>query len=162
MPDQHPLIPAIYDGWHTYQTELIKALAPLTGEQLRLTSSDEMRSVGAIATHIVKTRAGWFYFDLEEQDSTFKEILDWQADDPRSRTAAELVTGLETTWAIMQTIIAGWTADQWAKTFTAEDDYGKWEFSRAWVIWHLIEHDLHHGGELSITLGAHGLKGVQL
>jgi uncharacterized damage-inducible protein DinB len=25
------------------------------------------------------------------------------------------------------------------------------------VVWHLIEHDLHHGGELSLTLGMHGV-----
>jgi hypothetical protein len=25
------------------------------------------------------------------------------------------------------------------------------------VIWHLIEHDLHHGGELSFSLGMHNL-----
>jgi hypothetical protein len=24
-----------------------------------------------------------------------------------------------------------------------------YELSRQWVIWHVIEHDLHHGGELS-------------
>jgi uncharacterized damage-inducible protein DinB len=30
--------------------------------------------------------------------------------------------------------------------------------TRQWIIWHLIEHDLHHGGELFYTLGAHGLR----
>src|SRR5438105_1590813 len=30
-------------------------------------------------------------------------------------------------------------------------------FTRAGVVWHVMEHDLHHGGELSLTLGMHGL-----
>ena len=30
-------------------------------------------------------------------------------------------------------------------------------FTRQWVIWHLIEHDLHHGGEAFYTLGMNGL-----
>jgi uncharacterized damage-inducible protein DinB len=25
------------------------------------------------------------------------------------------------------------------------------------VVWHVMEHDLHHGGELSLTLGMHGM-----
>jgi hypothetical protein len=29
--------------------------------------------------------------------------------------------------------------------------------SRAFILYHLMEHDLHHGGELSLTLGMHGL-----
>jgi uncharacterized damage-inducible protein DinB len=25
------------------------------------------------------------------------------------------------------------------------------------VVWHVLEHDLHHGGEISLTLGMHGI-----
>ena len=28
--------------------------------------------------------------------------------------------------------------------------------TRAWIVWHLIEHDLHHGGEISQSLGMIG------
>jgi uncharacterized damage-inducible protein DinB len=34
--------------------------------------------------------------------------------------------------------------------------------SRQWMIWHVLEHDIHHGGELSSILGAHGLAAVDL
>jgi len=34
--------------------------------------------------------------------------------------------------------------------------------SRQWVIWHLIEHDLYHGGELSLTLGMHNIPALDL
>jgi hypothetical protein len=30
------------------------------------------------------------------------------------------------------------------------------------VVWHLIEHDLHHGGEVSLILGMHGLGAPDL
>ena len=32
------------------------------------------------------------------------------------------------------------------------------QLSRAWVVWHVLEHDLHHGGEVSLTFGIHGIK----
>lgn len=158
MSEQHPLVPAVYDGWHTYQNALIEAIRPLTAEQLRLRATPDLRTVGEIATHMIRTRAGWFVLDLEEQDETLREIIDRPWADEPPLTAAELVAGLETTWDILQAIMANWTAEQWSKTFTAVDDYGEWPFSRAWVVWHLIEHDLHHGGEISLTLGIHGVK----
>lgn len=163
MEKQTPLIPAVYEGWHAYQMLLIEALAPLTEDQLLLRAAPHLRTVGEIATHIITTRAGWFYFDLNEQDETFGEMIYWADEDQPQRSAAELVAGLEATWAIMQAISGRWTADQWAEVWNNPDDeYGPPTLSRPWVIWHLVEHDLHHGGEVSLTLGAHGLRAPQL
>jgi uncharacterized damage-inducible protein DinB len=36
------------------------------------------------------------------------------------------------------------------------------EVSRSWVIYHVLEHDLHHGGEISLNLGMHGLPALNL
>lgn len=33
--------------------------------------------------------------------------------------------------------------------------------SRQWIIWHLVEHD-YHGGEISFSLGMHGVPGLDL
>ncbi len=33
---------------------------------------------------------------------------------------------------------------------------------RGWVVWHVMEHDVHHGGEISQILGSHGLSGLDL
>jgi uncharacterized damage-inducible protein DinB len=30
------------------------------------------------------------------------------------------------------------------------------------VIWHLMEHDAHHGGAISLCLGTHDLPGLDL
>ncbi len=34
--------------------------------------------------------------------------------------------------------------------------------SRSWVIYHVLEHDLHHGGEVSLILGMNGLVGPDI
>ena len=43
-------------------------------------------------------------------------------------------------------------------TFPDDWDGVKVQLSRAWIVWHVLEHDLHHGGEISHTLGMHGLQ----
>jgi uncharacterized damage-inducible protein DinB len=34
------------------------------------------------------------------------------------------------------------------------------ELTRQWIIWHVLEHEIHHGGELSLALGGYGLEGI--
>jgi uncharacterized damage-inducible protein DinB len=53
--------------------------------------------------------------------------------------------------------IARWTPAQWQETYPGEPPEEPAEITRMWVIWHLIEHDLHHGGEISLILGTNGL-----
>lgn len=162
MSDQPALNSAIYDGWHTYQTGLIKALAPLTAEQLLYRAGLRLRTVGQIATHIIGARARWFYMGWGEGGEVFKTLGNWDRRGRKPRTAAELVYGLEATWAGMHAAIGRWTPEQWAETWPGEDETEPEVMTRQWVIWHLLEHDLHHGGEISITLGTHGIRALQL
>jgi len=69
---------------------------------------------------------------------------------------------LEATWIGMHQAIARWTEQDWAKTWPGEDDSEPEVITRQWVIWHLIEHDIHHGGEISITLGSHSVPALEL
>jgi hypothetical protein len=34
--------------------------------------------------------------------------------------------------------------------------------SLQWIIWGVLQHDIHHGSEISTTLGVHGLPVVEL
>ena len=155
-------LPAIYAGWHNYQSLLIDALAGLTPEQLALSAAPGLRSIHSMATHIIGARARWFYQLLNEGGDEFAALGTWDRPDQPARSAAELVSGLAATWAGMQAAIARWTPAEWAHIFPSDPDYEAVAITRQWVIWHLIEHDLHHGGEISLTLGAHGLQAPNL
>jgi len=62
----------------------------------------------------------------------------------------------------MHEAIDRWTDEQWRMTWPGEDETEPETITRHWVIWHLLEHDLHHGGEMSHTLRIHGLPGVEI
>ncbi len=62
----------------------------------------------------------------------------------------------------MQEAIARWTPEEWEKTRPGEDETEPEVITRSWVIWHLIEHDLCHGGQISITLVAHSLPALAI
>lgn len=163
MTQDQQLVPSIYQGWYEHQKTLIKAIASLTPDQLGLRTAPDLLSVGEIAAHIVQTRAAWFYFIMQDGGEEFRTLGKWKVRGDISHNVEEIIKGLETTWTRTQEIIANWTPEDWQKTWPDEDDESTPEvLTRPWIIWHLIEHDLSHGGEISIILGTNGLDGLSL
>jgi uncharacterized damage-inducible protein DinB len=158
-------------SWKEYQDHLAAAVAALTTEQLALCAAPGLRSVGENALHIVGCRMFWFTEALgEDGGEELQSYARWnqvaleapyasdeeythalQASVP---TGAELAEGLNRTWRLMEDCLARWSPAEMRQTFGSEEDG---EASRAWMVWHVLEHDLHHGGEVSLTLGMHGI-----
>ncbi len=147
-----------YKGWDVYQGYLTAAVAPLTEEQLAIRLAPHLRSIGELAVHILGCRAGWFHYVLHESRDDIAELADWDIKDAPARNASELVRGLETTWNMIQDALSRWTPADLDEVFHDTNENGEdVAVTRQWVIWHLIEHDLHHGGEMFFSMGVHGL-----
>ena len=146
------------EGWKNYQSELSKALAPLSAEQLALRAASNLRSIDELARHIIAARAGWYYTVLREGDDAFGALAQWDEPGNPVRTADELVSGLAATWQVMQEALARYTPADLQEDLVTEWEGKTYTHRRGWVVWHVIEHDLHHGGEIGYSLGMHGLQ----
>ncbi|HEU5228915.1 MAG TPA: DinB family protein [Ktedonobacteraceae bacterium] len=146
-----------YQGWDVYQNLLVQAIKPLTTEQLELRISPNLRSIGLLAKHIVRTRATWLHNVMGEGDTDVVAIAGWEYEGEVPSTA-ELVRGLEVTFRAWQQCLERWTPEDMTYVFKGEHLGEPYALTRQWIVWHVIEHDLHHGGELSFSLGAHGLS----
>jgi uncharacterized damage-inducible protein DinB len=175
MAEDNFTLTTFYTSWKAYQDHLKEALAPLTHEQLALRAAPGLRSIGENALHIIGCRTYWFTEFLGEDGSEeMKPYARWnevalgapyaswnevalalRAPVP---TAAELAQGLDRTWQFMADCLARWSPADMQQTFPDDGDGTPVELSRAWVVWHVLEHDLHHGGEVSLTLGMRGLQ----
>jgi uncharacterized damage-inducible protein DinB len=142
-----------YAGWDRYQDLLVAAVAPLEPEQLVLRAAPDQREVWVIAAHIIAARVYWFHRIMGEGDAGLAPLQDWDDDGQPQRSAAELEEGLEHTWGMIHHCLKRWTAADFGQQFVRRDE----TLSRQWIIWHVIEHDMNHGGELFLTLGIHGL-----
>jgi uncharacterized damage-inducible protein DinB len=152
----------IYENWRGYQEKLHNCIAPLTDAQLLLQPAAQMWPVGQIVQHIISVRAGWFSGTLQDDDAVMSVYMLWGQRDSPARSAAELVRGLADTWAFIEARLQRWTPADCAQTFPDEWDGQIYQVSRSWVIYHVLEHDLHHGGEVSLILGMHGLRTLDL
>ena len=83
--------------------------------------------------------------------------MQWDRQDKAVRNAAELVYGLEVTWTLMRDAFSRWTPTDLVAPIVVPWVGPEYPISRAWVLWHLLEHYLHHGGELTHSLGMLGL-----
>ncbi len=174
MADENVILTTFSTSWKAYQDHVKEALAPLTTEQLGLRAAPGLRSIGEIALHLVGCRMFWFTQVLGENGgeelqpyASWNEVAlgapyaSWNevalALNAPAPTASELVQGLDRTWQMMADCLARWSPTDLGQTLAIDDNGQPIELSRAWVVWHVLEHDLHHGGELSLTLGMHGL-----
>lgn len=163
MAEQYTNLLPFYKGWGTYQALLIPTIAPLSSEQLALRAAPHLRTIGENVAHIIGTRVGWFHMLMGEGSAEIVAPLDkWDEEGAPARSAAELVSGLEVTWQMLQNSLAHWTPADLDYVFEGTRNNRPYSYTRRWVIWHVIEHDLHHGGEVSLTLGIYGLEAPDL
>ena len=122
-----------------------------------------MWPLGQIVQHTISVRAGWFSGTLQEPDKLMDKYMLWGQPDSPERSAVELIRGLDETWTFIESCLRRWTPADGAKTFPDEAQDGQvYQVSRAWVIYHVLEHDLHHGSEISLILGMNGLQPLDI
>lgn len=172
-----PGLQTFYEGWEHYQRLLLAAIRDLTLEQLGLRTAPHQWAVWQLAGHTAGSRAYWFHDVLGEGDSATRDMFrvagttvpdlpiedaGWEDDVDHPREAAEIVEAFARTWAMIEDCLQRWTPDDLAVEFSRERRAGIETFTRQWVIWHLVEHDLHHGGEISQILGSYGVPALNL
>ena len=155
QPEGVARLSAVYEGWEAYQRMLVEAVAPLTPDQLALPAAPNLRSIGEIVAHIVSARVVWFHEVMGEGPDGLAPMIAWGRDgDTAERNAAELERGMERSWDMIADALGRWTTNDLGAAFERRGE----RVTRQEIIWHVIEHDLHHGGEASLTLGQHGLR----
>jgi uncharacterized damage-inducible protein DinB len=158
LAEENFTLTTFYTSWKDYHERIKDAVAPLTAEQLARRAAPDLRSVGENAAHIIGCRAGWFTQCLgEDVGAEVIAMAEWDVPGAPARSAEDLVYGLDATWHMMAERLARWSPADMEQTFQDDWDGKIVHLSRAWIIWHILEHDLHHGGEVSLTLGMHGI-----
>ncbi len=157
----YPLI-TFYQGWENYQQSLVETIAPLTSEQLALPVASH-HSIGMLLSHMIGARIFWFQVWMGEGNPDLAHLDD---DERPVLEASELISMFEKTWQMISSALTRWTPTDLGQMFQTPDSMGEEERvyfpprTRQWIIWHVLEHEIHHGGELSLALGGYGLTGV--
>ncbi|GHO49372.1 DinB family protein [Ktedonospora formicarum] len=162
-----PLVTFYRQGWENHHQALIASITPLTQEQLSLPVAPHHTSIGELLAHMVDARISWFHGWMGESN---KAMIHWHEERLRNTLttyeATELAASFEESWQVISSAMERWNFADLERVFPAA--HQAWlqsqgfeeepAHTRQWIVWHVLEHEIHHGGELSLALGTHGLE----
>src|SRR5690349_3142461 len=163
-----PLATFYKPGWENYQQAIIKTIASLSPEQLALPVAPHSMSVGELLAHMIGARVSWFFAWMGEESAAMVAMDRWASSDESTvPEAASLVAMFEETWRVISSALDRWTSEDLEQLITPPASHQEWLRShgeeeesprtRKWIVWHVMEHEIHHGGELSLALGTYGV-----
>lgn len=151
-----PPLSAIYEGWEGYQTSLVKAIAGRAPQELLWRPAHGLSSAGELAHHISYGRIDWFSrMGAPGSRELAEEAANWQ---PAADNAAELVCRLNASWHMVAKVLAQWSAANLWETYPQQYQGKTYAVSHQWVIWRVMAHDIHHGGQMTMLLYMQGIS----
>lgn len=160
-------------GWHEHNALMVRTLAPLGDEELSWTAGERLWSIRVLACHIVAARAWWFHSWMGEGDDQLGRLVSLddeqleQLGQPEKPAiaAGAICDALNKSWADVRACLERWTDADLDASFQRPRPNARGERpwrDRRYIVWHVAEHDVHHGGEISLTLGVHGRSGFDM
>jgi uncharacterized damage-inducible protein DinB len=148
----------LFDGWNGYQESLLHAVEPFTAEQLTWRPAPGHRSAGDLAAHIAIGRIGWFQrMGAPGSDELLRRGIEEGGEEAVAGSREAIVRWLEASWSMVEDTLRQWTVADLGETYRQEYQGQAYAVSRQWTIFRILAHDIHHGGELALTLGLQGI-----
>jgi uncharacterized damage-inducible protein DinB len=139
-----------FGHWRSVRKGLFAALDLLEDGQLAFTPREGLWSLGTVAVHIAEAEDGWFRYVVR------REVDSWPDYSPEDYA----------TVSSLKALLAEVHGRTEAYLETLQDDdleqiiEAPWEerFPLRWVIWHVLEHEISHRGEIYLMLGLMGME----
>jgi uncharacterized damage-inducible protein DinB len=145
----------VFARWDEVRAGLLATMDRYHDSDLAYRPFESSWSAGQIMLHIADAEEGWF------RRVVTQDLAEWP-DDYR-------LEAYPTVGAIkaLLTEVHGRTAAYLATLGLADLDrpveaYWGETLSLGWIIWHVLEHEIHHRGELSLILGLLGREGLDV
>jgi len=155
-----------YGMWPQYDRRLREVIGAMTSGDLAIRPSPEGWPIWATVGHTAGVRVFWLCTFLGEAGAEKTPFADdaagWEDDLDHPRNAAELVTALESTWAIIDHCLDAWTPAMLEERVERTLGEHTMVHTRASLLQRLFSHEAYHAGELSQTLGIAGLPQIDL
>ena len=144
----------LFDHWRHVRHGLLSTMDQFSDADLAYEPFAESWTVGDLMRHIPNTEVGWFQHVAQER------LAGWPVHAPADYP----------TIAAIQQLLS--EAHQETEAYLAEFGVGDLDrpvitpwgetVTLGWITWHVLEHEIHHRGELSLILGLLGREGLDV
>ncbi|CAN5299202.1 hypothetical protein BH20ACT24_BH20ACT24_15560 [soil metagenome] len=156
-----------YDMWPQYDRRLREVIGAMLPEELAIRPSADLWPIWATVGHTAGARVYWLCDIIGEAGAettpfTAPANTGWEDDLAHPRSADELTDALDSTFRLVEGCLDRWTPEMLAEEIH-RDYFGEPQVhTRGSILQRLFSHDAYHCGELSQTLGIHGLPQIDL
>lgn len=144
-----------FSHWKQVREDLLSTIDKFKEEELSYVPFESSMSVGQIMLHIGEAEEGWF------RTFVAKELEEWPDFDLEAYPTTEAIKAqLTVIHSRTEKYLESLNADDLEQSIThTRRDF---RLPLGWIIWHVLEHEIHHRGELSLILGMLGRKGLDV
>ncbi len=140
----------IYRYWPQVRQSLYQVMDMVTDAQLDFCPREGLWSLGTVARHIAEVEDGWF------RHLVTHELADWPHFDASDyATVASIKELLAEVHARTLTYLEALDEETLVRPFELP---GLGQTTIRWVAWHVLEHEIHHRGEIFMMLGLLGME----
>ena len=143
----------LFAHWSEIRTDLVMTIDKFTNDELNYIPANTDWSVGKIMLHIAEAEEGWFHYAVTQN------LKEWPVIEVEAYPNKAAVKGVLAE-------VHGRT-ERYLSTLMLPDldrdvvpPWGSGPIKLEWIIWHVLEHEIHHRGELSLILGLLGKEGL--
>jgi uncharacterized damage-inducible protein DinB len=144
----------LFAHWDQIHADTLATLNQFTQEELAYVAYQGGMPAGRIVLHIADAEEGWFRLIVQRRRETWPSDFTLE-NYPTKEAIASL---LSATHARTMEYLGSLRLDD--LDMVIESDWG--QFSLRFIIWHVLEHEIHHRGELSLILGLLGKEGLDV
>ena len=140
-----------FDHWAKVWRDLQLGIAMLRDEQLSFRPAERYsRTVGDILRHIINVEQGWIHYVVRRSLSSWPEENAGQLNTVRA-IQAELTRTHKETMDYLNTV----PMDDFNRIVQVPGDGTP---KLGWILWHVLEQQIHHRGELFLCLSLLGME----
>ena len=145
----------IFSHWKQVRADLLHTIDLFNEDELSYIPGATSRAVGRIMLHIADAEDGWFRYVVTKELGEWPEQYTLE-NYPNREAIKKALTDVHTsTQSYLDSL------EESDLTRMIESPWGD-QFKLGWIIWHVLEHEIHHRGELSMILGLLGREGLDV
>jgi uncharacterized damage-inducible protein DinB len=134
----------LFGHWPEYRHDLVRALDCLSDDELQFVPREGLWSLGQVACHVAAAEEGWLRLVRGERLRDFPSFE--AVDFPTVAAVKALLARVhEATVAMLDELDGHEVTTPWRSRHTV-----------GWIIWHVLEHEIHHRGEIYLMIGLLG------
>ncbi len=144
-----------FSHWKQVRGGLLHTIDLFREDELLFLPCEKSRTVGGTLLHIADAEEGWFRYAVTKELEAWPSQFTLENYPNREAIKKALTDVHKLTEEYLDTL--------------EESDMDRiihmpWDekFHLGWILWHVLEHEIHHRGELSLVLGLLGREGLDV